>query len=66
MINLDGFVKLTVEDVTWSQDGEGEIQWKPKNQARGKSYCLLLPTISGKSFTGKPLFDSFRNSEERK
>jgi hypothetical protein len=62
MMNVDGFVMLTASDVIWYAGEDGEPHWKPKNPEPGKSYCLLLPNVFGNSFSGKPLFNTLRNS----
>lgn len=59
MLNMDGFVKLTVGDVVWLTDDDGEPYWKPKNPEPGKSYCLVLPPINTSPFQSVPLFETF-------
>lgn len=64
MMNMNGVVKLTVDDVIWYTDEDGEPHWRPKNPEPGKSYCLLIPKVSGESFSGKPLFNALRDSSD--
>lgn len=66
MLNINDFIKLTVDDVIWYTDEDGEPHWKPKSPEPWKSYCLLLPKISGESFSGKPLFKALHDSNEGK
>jgi hypothetical protein len=61
---MDGFVKLTPDDVVWYTDKDGEPQWKPKHPEPGKSYCLVLPKVDGNAFSTKPLLKSLRESSE--
>lgn len=66
MLNLDGFIKLTVNDVVWYTDNDGESYWTPKNPQPGKSYCLELPKIGeGGVFKTQPLLYTLRQSRER-
>lgn len=66
MLNMDGFVKLTVNDVVWYTDEDGEPHWKPKNPESGKSYCLVLPKMDSCAFSTKPLFKSLRDSSDKR
>ena len=66
MLNLDGLVKLTVDDVLWYTDKDGEPQWKPKNPEPGKSYCLVLPKLGGNAFSTKPVSGSLRTSSDKR
>lgn len=61
-MNLNGFVKLTVDDVVWYTDAEGEPQWKPKHPKPGERYYLQLPRVEG-SFIGEPLFMALRKKK---
>jgi hypothetical protein len=56
MMNLNGAVELTPDDVIWYTDREGEPCWKPKNPEPGKTYCLVIPPIPGGVFASKPFF----------
>lgn len=54
-LNLDGFINLTMDDVEWYTDKDGEPCWRPKNPIPGESYCLMLPPIaSGNLFNSIP------------
>lgn len=44
--NLDGFIKLSLDDVEWYTDKDGEPYWKPKNPIPGESYCLMIPEMT--------------------
>ena len=66
MLSLKGFIKLTVNDVTWHTDAEGESYWTPKNPRPGKSYYLQLPKIKDAVVKTKPFFMTLRQSTERR
>lgn len=64
MLNLDGFVKLTENEVIWLTDKDGEPFWKPKIEEPGKSYCLVISKVASVSFSSKPLSYSLRGDRK--
>lgn len=55
MLNMDGFIKLTADEVVWSTHADGEPQWKAKNPEPDKNYCLMLSKVESNAFSTQPL-----------